>query len=78
MAKCPKCNNELTRIVYGLPTAETAKAADQGEVMLGGCLISPFNQKYYCKSCHIEYSGDLKETSNTGNFEGLDVYDSKE
>lgn len=78
MAKCPKCNSELTKIVYGLPTPETAESAERGEIMLGGCCISPFSPSFYCKNCHIEYSGDLKKTYDTGKFEGLDRYEPEE
>ena len=39
MAKCPKCNSELTKIVYGEPTPETFESAERGEIMLGGTAV---------------------------------------
>lgn len=78
MAKCPKCNSELTKIVYGLPTPETAESAERGEIMLGGCCISPFSPKYHCKKCNLEFFNDLAEARNSGNFEGLDRYEPEE
>jgi len=37
----------LVRLVMGLPTRETAKRAQRGEVILGGCIVSGFEPKYY-------------------------------
>jgi hypothetical protein len=34
-------------LVMGLPTRETAERAERGEVMLGGCIVSGFEPKYY-------------------------------
>jgi hypothetical protein len=37
----------LVPLVMGLPTAETLKRAKRGEVILGGCIVSGFEPKYY-------------------------------
>jgi hypothetical protein len=37
----------LVPLVMGLPTRETAERAKRGEVMLGGCIVSGFEPKYY-------------------------------
>jgi hypothetical protein len=37
---------KMVLLVYGLPTSECAKAADQGEVWLGGCCITPNSPKW--------------------------------
>jgi len=34
-------------LVMGLPTPETAERAKRGEVVLGGCIASGFEPKYY-------------------------------
>jgi len=34
-------------LVMGLPTRETAERAQRGEVILGGCIVSGFEPKYY-------------------------------
>jgi hypothetical protein len=37
----------LVPLVMGLPTRETAERAKRGAVMLGGCIVSGFEPKYY-------------------------------
>jgi hypothetical protein len=37
----------LVPLVMGLPTRETAERAKRGEVILGGCIVSGFEPKYY-------------------------------
>ena len=62
MKKCPKCNNNLIEIIYGMPSSELFEAEERGEVMLGGCCISDDNPKYHCKNCDIDFSRDLKKS----------------
>jgi hypothetical protein len=37
----------LVPLVMGLPTRETAERARRGEVILGGCVVSGLEPKYY-------------------------------
>jgi hypothetical protein len=37
----------LVPLVMGLPTRETAERAKRGEVILGGCIVSGFEPRYY-------------------------------
>ena len=37
----------LVPLVMGLPRSETVERAKRGEVMLGGCIVSGFEPKYY-------------------------------
>jgi hypothetical protein len=37
----------LVPLVMGLPTRETVERAKRGEVILGGCIVSGFEPKYY-------------------------------
>lgn len=37
----------LVPLVMGLPTRETSERAQRGEVILGGCIVSGFEPKYY-------------------------------
>merc|ERR1712038_622514 len=36
---CPKCgkNNDVVKIMFGMPTPELAKHAEDGKIVLGGC-----------------------------------------
>ena len=47
---CPHCrSHNFVRIVYGLPTQETAVRAREGEFVLGGCTLG--EASWYCRSC---------------------------
>jgi len=51
----------------GLPTRETAERAQRGEVILGGCIVSGFEPKYYLVGSSgqsLSQSGDY--TNNSG------------
>ena len=37
----------LVPLLMGLPTRETAERANRGEVLLGGCIVSGYEPKYY-------------------------------
>ena len=52
---CPYCRekDEVIPILYGVPTHESFKKADRGEIYLGGLDISPYN--YYCKRDDREF-----------------------
>lgn len=48
---CPVCHqkDQVIKIVYGYPSDKGVEAADQGKVMLGGCIISYCDPQWYCK-----------------------------
>lgn len=49
---CPECgSSRVVPIVYGYPTDETFKKADEGRVALGGCVVSPSNPRWQCLDC---------------------------
>jgi len=54
---CNKCNEPMSRIVYGYPTQAMVELAEENEWVLGGCMISPI--KFYCKNCKVSWSEDL-------------------
>lgn len=37
--KCPKCQSDGVRIVYGYPDASAIEEAKAGKIALGGCVI---------------------------------------
>jgi hypothetical protein len=48
MLPIPKAGRpRVVPLVMGLPTRETAERARRGEVILGGCIVSGFEPKYY-------------------------------
>lgn len=49
---CPKCKSGLAiPIVYGLPAPEAVNAAEQGKIILGGCVISDDDLHWECSAC---------------------------
>ena len=69
--KCPKCGKALTKIVYGLPTNETTKKWEEGEVMLGGCCINPFDPAYRCRYCKYDFDEDLEVIGRANPLDGI-------
>jgi Zn finger protein HypA/HybF involved in hydrogenase expression len=54
---CPKCGSENTiPILWGYPSQALFKAAEQGLVKLGGCVIGEDEPDTFCKDCQHEWS----------------------
>lgn len=52
---CPCCGGKLIPILYGMPTGEAFKAAERGEIVLGGCCIAKNSPTMQCKDCGKEF-----------------------
>jgi hypothetical protein len=49
---CPKGGqHDPIRIAYGFPSGDMFEAADRGEIVLGGCLISRSSPTTSCRKC---------------------------
>jgi len=49
---CPKCSSKNTcRIVWGYPSSNMMKLAQEGKVVLGGCIISDNDPMWHCLDC---------------------------
>ncbi len=50
---CPFCgyDDQVVRIVYGIPEPEMIEASRAGEIALGGCCIGPNSHEWYCRGC---------------------------
>lgn len=59
--KCPKCNNELVDILYGVPFGEAFEKAENQELYLGGCckFIGLEQPIYHCYNCNRSYYKNL-------------------
>jgi len=54
--KCPACGStDTVTIIYGMPTHEAFEAAERGELVLGGCLVSDMNPTRHCKACGKDF-----------------------
>ena len=52
---CPACGGKLVPILYGLPDAEAGRAAERGEIALGGCTLMGDDPRLACAACHQRY-----------------------
>ena len=53
---CPNCRSKnVISIIYGLPTEDIGKEAEEGKVKLGGCCVTDNDPEWYCKDCEIEW-----------------------
>ncbi|CAA9560997.1 MAG: hypothetical protein AVDCRST_MAG70-1662 [uncultured Thermomicrobiales bacterium] len=52
--RCPACAETVrpVPIAYGMPGPEMVAAAERGEILLGGCVVSPDNPTHRCPRCH--------------------------
>ena len=56
---CPTCGSDrVVPVVYGMPGFELGEAADRGELVLGGCLISEDNPDLACLSCDARWKSE--------------------
>lgn len=53
--KCPKCNDEVVKILYGLPTEESFEKAEKGKLILGGCTITGHSPQWGCVKCGTQF-----------------------
>jgi hypothetical protein len=68
---CPHCgSNKVANILYGYPGEDAMAAADQGEVVLGGCCVSSDDPNRACTVCGSEWaaSTDLTTTEISRQF----------
>lgn len=48
---CPKCGAKTVPILYGEPTPDAFQAAERGELVLGGCVVSDDSPSRTCTTC---------------------------
>ena len=60
---CPRCGSvDTIPIVYGDPSWETGRAAERGELAIGGCLVSEESPALRCKACGTEFNEPAENT----------------
>ena len=53
---CPECGStDIIPIAYGKPGTELIKAADRGEVVLGGCMVPEDPPNWHCNNCGAQW-----------------------
>ena len=59
---CPKCGSEnVLPLVYGMPAPEASKAAQRGEIALGGCVIDETYRRWQCAQCGSSFNDGGKD-----------------
>lgn len=54
--KCNVCGGNVVRILYGEPTEEAFKLADEKKLVLGGCIILEGDHPVWeCVNCGQQY-----------------------
>ena len=57
--RCSQCGTPMVPIVYGFPGPEMWDAAERGDIVLGGCVMSPFPEPTHSCSCGALTGGPL-------------------
>ena len=54
---CPKCgfSDAVVPVGYGYPAPETMKAAERGEIILGGCVVGDIDPRHACRRCRVYF-----------------------
>ena len=56
MPICPHCGSSNNiPIIYGKPSDALLEKAEKGEVVLGGCVMTPDRNLYRCKDCGADF-----------------------
>ena len=76
--ECPNCGNKLVEIVYGLVGYDVGEKAMNGELFLGGCMVSDNDPIYHCNYCRRSYYENLKDyidEPNNWDEEDIEILD---
>lgn len=46
--------HEFVRVVYGYPSPLSYKEAEEGKIILGGCIVPDDNLHFLCRKCGKE------------------------
>ena len=60
---CPNGHGDVVRVVMGMPDPELFEAADDGQVVLGGCVVGPESPDWACLVCHEQWRDESIERS---------------
>lgn len=54
--RCPECGSKkVIHIVYGYPSPEAQKKAEQGKIKLGGCVVTGDDSEWFCCECEEKF-----------------------
>ena len=79
--KCPICGGKETApILYGMPVfdEELERRLRDRELVLGGCLVSPFNPQYHCFGCGENFFDPRDKEKRSRNDEVRKAHESRE
>lgn len=60
--QCPECREHaVVRVVYGFPSASMFDAAERGEIVLGGCMISEDAPRHPVTCTACRWTGQITD-----------------
>lgn len=76
-SKCQNCGGRLLPIIYGLPSPAIFRAAQKGEVILGGCGPNDNGPNWKCEACEKTVSEERWQLNRYWNtlLKALDTRD---
>jgi hypothetical protein len=69
---CPECGQENSvPLLYGLPEANAFRQAEQGVVVLGGCVMPEDEPAFVCRACGLQWGSEADPTADEAELAGL-------
>ena len=65
---CPICGSPGVRIAYGMPGPDMIDAAEEGRLVLGGCVVTGFDPEWACTGPeqHVWRAGEEEQAARPG------------
>ena len=60
---CPNGHGDVVRVVMGLPDEDLFEAAEDGHVVIGGCVVGPESPDWACLVCHTQWRDESIDRS---------------
>ena len=68
---CPDCQQpNVAPILYGLPGEDMIDAAERGDIVLGGCIITGRDPGWLCRVCGRRFGGGTAKRPKGGGRRG--------
>ncbi|MDH3517320.1 MAG: hypothetical protein OEM66_00175 [Acidimicrobiia bacterium] len=59
--RCPNCGSKNTApVIWGYPSGDGMRAAERGDVFLGGCMVGFDDPHYGCHDCRASFWSDRR------------------
>ena len=69
--KCPRCNNDLVEIFYGVFDKAIAKQFNERKIYIGEIKPNEERPKYHCYKCNFNYYKNLKKFERSATLKNI-------